>query len=123
MPGNWEVLAGLSPIEGTAFSIHVHGRKAQVYEVKATVWDADKPAFDVTLPRVAVDNRSAAAKVHIDAARESAMAEATRRVKESDWQRGGHYFLPDKTRTGGSGHVSEPTMPPKVPPKKPAKKT
>src|SRR5947209_5482492 len=120
MPGGWDVLAGLSPIEGTAFSVHVHGRKAQVYEVKANAWEADKPAFDVTLPRVAVDNRSPAAKVQIDAAKESAMAEAIRRVKESDWQRGGHYFLPDKTRAAGTGAskgASEPANPPKVPPK------
>jgi hypothetical protein len=123
MPGSWEVLVGLTPIEGTTYSVHVHGRKAQVYEVKATVWDADKPAFDVTLPRVAVDNRSAAAKAQIDLAKESAMAEAIRRVKESDWQRSGHYFLPDKTRPEGGGTAKGAAVAPsKVAPKKLAKK-
>jgi len=125
MPGSWEVLAGLTPIEGTTFSVHVHGRKAQVYEVKATVWDGDKPAFDVTLPRVAVDNRSAAAKAQIDVANQSAMADAMRRVGESDWQQGGHYFLPDKHRPEGVGTskgTREPEARPKAAPKKLAKK-
>ena len=125
MPGSWEVLAGLTRIEGTTCSVHVHGRKAQVYEVKATVWDGDKPAFDITVPRVAIDNRSAAAKTQIEAAKESAMAEAIRRVKESDWQHSGHYFLPDKTRAPGAGTSKvtiEPVVPPKVAPKKLAKR-
>ena len=124
MASSWEVLAGLTRIEGTTCSVHVHGRKAQVYEVKATVWDGDKPAFDITVPRVAIDNRSAAAKAQIEAAKESAMAEAIRRVKESDWQRSGHYFLANETRPEGArtSKASEPAAPPKVAPKKLAKR-
>jgi len=125
MPGSWEVLTGLTAIEGTIFAVHVHGRKAQVYEVKATAWDGDKPAFDITLPRVAVDNRSAAAKANIARANKSAMAEVIRRVKASDWQQGGHYFLPDKDgpeAAGNSKSAREPEARPKAATKKLAKK-
>ena len=125
MPGSWEVLTGLTAIEGTTVSVHVHGRKSQVYEVKATAWDGDKPAFDVTLHRVAVDNRSAAAKANITVANKAAMAEVIRRVKESDWQQGGHYFLPDKEHpeaAGSSKTAGAPGVRPKSAPKKLAKK-